>query len=412
MKRQKMLWVSHMVPYPPVAGHLIRSFNLIKYLSDYFEITLIAQNQKNAMAPYFESLEDGVAKSHAALSEFCDSVHIHDEVITSDAFDKATATLLSVLMRDTYTVRWLQQKSFRTVVAETLEKNTFDVVHIDSIGLMSSLPEIGAIKGFKVLCHHNMESHMMYRRASKTDNFLLRSVFKSEAKKLEALERKSMPLFDLNVTCSEEDTKRFEQLNSQSKLIEIPNGFDPNKLKDFKRKPNGLKVLFIGTMDWYPNVDAVEVLLKDVWGLILSRFPEAELDIIGANPPSAIVELAEKSERVRLHGFVDEIQPFYEQATAFMCPISDGGGTKLKIIEVMALKLPLIANEIACEGLNVPESGAVFFANAPEDYVKQLERVVESPDNTQSFVEKSYNHVLENFAFDGIASKYASLVTS
>ena len=106
-------------------------------------------------------------------------------------------------------------------------------------------------------------------------------------------------------------------------------------------------------MNWYPNVDAVMFLLQQVWRRLKSLRPELTLDIAGSNPPRVVVEAARSLADVRVHGFVPDIRSMVEAAALFVCPIRDGGGTKLKILDAFAMQKCVVAHPIACEGIDV-----------------------------------------------------------
>jgi glycosyltransferase involved in cell wall biosynthesis len=100
-------------------------------------------------------------------------------------------------------------------------------------------------------------------------------------------------------------------------------------------------------------VDAVLFLLKQVWPAVKAAVPVLQLDIVGSAPPQSVLETAAPLNDVRVHGFVNDVRPLMDAATLYVCPIRDGGGTKLKLLDAFAMQKCVIAHPIACEGIDV-----------------------------------------------------------
>ena len=129
-------------------------------------------------------------------------------------------------------------------------------------------------------------------------------------------------------------------------------------------------------MNWYPNVDAVMFLLQHVWRPLKRLRPELTLDVAGANPPRAIVETARSLADVRVHGFVRDVRPMMDAAALIVCPIRDGGGTKLKILDAFAMQKCVLAHPIACEGIDVTADANVVFAVEPEEWLRRIDELL------------------------------------
>jgi glycosyltransferase involved in cell wall biosynthesis len=136
-------------------------------------------------------------------------------------------------------------------------------------------------------------------------------------------------------------------------------------------------VIFAGRLDQYSNRDAVLYFSTEVWPAIRKTFPDAALDVIGSNPPGGLLELATRDLSIRVHGFVDDIRPFFESAAVAVCPIRDGGGTRVKILDNLAMGKPIVSTSIGVEGIDVVPERDLLVADSTQEFVTQVSRIFE-----------------------------------
>lgn len=379
----RILWLSHLVPYPPKAGVLIRSYYLLRELSKHFEIDLLAFNQPALLNTFFEKKEEALPEATAALRSFCKTVQVEPIPTERSKAAKYACALTSLFSPTPYTIRWLHSEAYNSKVVALLSSQEYDLVHLDTESLAPYAPP--SYSGAIALDHHNVESHMLLRRANNETNIAKSFYFYQEGRKLLSYERRTLSRFHSHVVCSDEDANRLREIDDSLTIHVAPNGVVfPEHAPHRNPDHNTVRLLFIGGLSWYPNRDAVHYFLDDIWPALTRAFPQVQLDVIGRSPSDKIVAAANTDSRIKVHGFVDNIKAFYRQATAYVCPIRDGGGTKLKIIDALANALPIIANPIACEGIDLIHGESVLFANSAEDYIAQLRRVVEHPEQASA----------------------------
>lgn len=392
----KILWISHLVPYPPKAGVLIRSHYLVKELSKHHDVDVIAFNQRGLIEPYFESYEAGTKKSMEVLSEFCENVKFFDCPVDKSSLHRYWCALSSLVSKHPYNMNWLKSEEFRAAVNDLHLENHYDLIHCDTISLA---PYIDAVKNVTLsLDHHNVESHMLTRRAEQEKNLLKKFYFWQEGKRLEKIEKHYCPIFDINITCSDLDNDRFETFIDNAEFSCIPNGVDISVFKPSGKEPLKSRLIFIGTLDWYPNTKAVMYIAEKIWPLLKARVPDVTIDVVGARPPEKLIALSKEDANFRVHGFIDDLDQCLSDATAYVCPIDDGGGTKLKILDALSAGKAIIANPIACEGIQCEDGKNVLYATTPEQYVEHIENI---------FNNESFRKTLEVSARDLAVSKYA-----
>lgn len=404
----KFLWLAHAIPYPPKAGFLLRSYNLLRGLARSAPVDLIAFVQRPWVQTLFPSFEEGLEQSRRALGEFCSSVTFLPIDNVERFRGKERTALAALATGKSYTGTWLVDARGRRCIADHLARKDYDLVHFDTIGLA---PYLSEVKGPRAtLMHHNIESHMMYRRADNTGNALARAYFRHEARAIEKLERETAMQFAAHITCSELDNERLRQLMPELQPIAIPNGVDCDYFQPMGTPPRPASLVFVGTMNWYPNVDAVLFLLKEVWPLLKQRVPHLTLDIAGSNPPDSVVVLGRSLDGVTVHGFVDDVRPLIDSATLFVCPIRDGGGTKLKILDAFAMRKCLVAHPIACEGIDVTPNRDVVFATEPAEYVDTITALLDDEPRRQAIGTEARKLVEQHYSFRSIGEQFAALM--
>jgi glycosyltransferase involved in cell wall biosynthesis len=365
-----VLWIAHAVPYPPKAGFLLRSYNLLRALARRQTVDLVAFVQESWMTTLFPSVEVGLAESDRALKEFCRQVTFLPIGSVTRPWGKQITALTAVMRGTAYTTAWLQSSAARSVISQRLQATSYDIVHFDTIGLAPYRSLAKAVPA--TLTHHNIESHMMFRRAESATNVLARAYFLHEARALRAYEQRTAADFAVHITCSTLDSERLRELAPRAKTVEIPNGVDCDFFQSRDLSERAQSLIFVGTMNWYPNIDAMLFFLRAVWPDLRRRLPAVTLDIAGSNPPKSIAELAAMLDGVAVHGYVPDVRPMLDTAALFVCPIRDGGGTKLKILDALAMKKCVIAHPIACEGIDVTAGENIILASTAAEFVKQI----------------------------------------
>ncbi len=405
----KILWLSHLIPYPPKGGVLQRSYHLLKQVSIHHDVDLIAFNQLDLISPLFNDVEEGISEAHQHLSQYCQYIEFFDIPSDRSSFTKKLLALKSLFTHFPYTLNWLLSEKFKQCLEELIRNNNYDFIHFDTISLAPFKSVCGSIP--TSLDHHNIESHMLLRRASKEKNILKKIYFLQEGKRLENYEKILCPQFTFNFTCSDLDTARLQSNSPASETYTIPNGvdtiyFDPEPAVE---KSNSL--LFIGTLSWYPNVEAVEFIAKEIWPLLKEEFPDIECDLIGANPPESIKGVAAHDNNFHVHGFVDDIIPYFKQAKCYVCPIKDGGGTKLKILDALSIGMAIVADPIACEGINVEDKDNILFAESAEEYVESIKKVLTQNKLRENLQRNARLLATDEYSYEEIGKNLSSLFT-
>jgi glycosyltransferase involved in cell wall biosynthesis len=277
----------------------------------------------------------------------------------------------------------------------------FDVVHLDTVFLARYLEAVSGTPA--VLNHHNVESHLLRTRATSQRTPWGRAFFSGEARKVFALERAVVPRVAGNIVVSPLDGERLRQAGSTSRITTVPNGVDV----DFFRVSGRVAVdeaslVFAGGMDWFPNRDAMEFFASEIWPTLSRDHPHRTMTVIGRNPPQALLGAA-RDRRLRVLGFVDDVRPHIEAASIYVCPIRVGGGTRLKILDALALSRPLVSTDLGVEGLGLVEGEHYLAANDPAQFVSHIRRLEADAELRARLGDAGRAFVVQRYSWRGIA---------
>lgn len=396
----KVLWLSHFLPYPPKGGALQRSYNLLRQIAVRHEVHLVSLNQVKNL-PTRAAIEDATK----FLKGICTRVEVFPILSDAAKWRWATMTMASYFRSSPYDVNWLMNHDMAKLLERLSKTETFDLVHLDTIGLY---PYVSAFPGTPVvLNHHNVESHMMRRRFEKETNRLKKIYFHRESSKLGRYEWEVCGKCSVNLVVSGLDGSRLKENAGDVRVSEIPNGVDVEYFRS--NGQNSIRregLIFAGAMDWYPNREAVRFFLKEIWPNLLKDKPNRRATFIGRNPSKELLEAATHSA-IHAPGFVDDVRPYIDGAGIYVCPILDGGGTRLKILDALAMAIPLAATGMAVEGLGLIDEVHYLKAETAGEFVTQINRLENDPGLCRSLALAGRRVVQERFSWDIIGEKLA-----
>jgi polysaccharide biosynthesis protein PslH len=403
-----VLWLAHAIPYPPKAGFLTRSYHLLRELARRQRVDLIAFVQEPWVRTLFPTLQQGLEESRHALESFCGSVTFLPIDHLQPRWGKQLTALRALLAGSTYTTSWLVSAPARVAIAGQLAAHSYDLVHFDTIGLAPYRTLTGRIPA--TLTHHNIESHMLQRRADNTANVIARSYFRHEGHKLQTIERHSAAQFARHITCSALDRTRLREIAPDADIVVIPNGVDTEFFGSQGRALRPDSVVFVGSMNWYPNVAAMLFFLREIWPSLKSRVPRATMDIAGSSPDESVVKLARSSPDVTVHGYLPDVRPLIDSAAVYVCPIRDGGGTKLKILDAFAMSKCVVAHPIACEGIDIAAGETVVLASTPEEFVAEISSLLADAARRVAIGAAARQLVKQKYSFSSIGERFNATV--
>lgn len=343
----------------------------------------------------------------APLGKICKSVEVAPIPCEERAYGRYLCYGESALTPKPFTINWLRSRQMERLIEEALKARKIDIVHFDTISLA---PFSSIVDGYrKVLNHHNIESAMMTRRASNESNILKKAYMYLEGYKIRSYEMQNCQRFDLNITCSQIDSQELLKQSPQLRVEEIPNGVDLDYFYPLNRTKIKNSLIFAGGMNWYPNRDAMVYFADQVWPLLRREIPDVKMTVVGQEPPPKLKKLALDDESFTVTGFVDDVRPYIDQAMVYVCPIRDGGGTKLKILDALAMGKAIVAHPVSCEGIDVVDGDSVLFAETLSEYVRGIKRLFDDGALAQRLGNNGRMLITEKYSFINIGRKLARL---
>ena len=361
-----ILWLSHFLPYPPKGGAFQRSHYLLREASQRHRVSLVALNQRAVLAS-----PRAVEEATRELGRVVHDLEWFENPSDRSRFSRVLTAALSYFRASPYDVNWLRSADVRHHLQS--RRDRFDLVHVDTLGLFPYTAALGPVP--VVLNHHNVESQMMARRAEREPHPLRRHYFRREERKLARMERDACAAAAVNLMVSELDAARLRSMVPMARTRVVANGVDTTYFKPApSTESRAGSLVFAGGMNWYPNRDAVLFFLGEIWPLLIADDPSRSVAIIGRDPPPALVQAARDS-RVQAPGFVEDVRPWLDEAAVYVCPIRDGGGTRLKILDALAMAKPVVATGLSVEGLDLVEGVHYLRADTPLEFVGQIRRL-------------------------------------
>jgi len=252
------------VPYPPKAGFLLRAYHLLNGVARHHTVDLVAFVQEPWLRTIYGDVEAGLDDCRRALSAFCNELHFLPIRSAAGDFGRVATAARALLSGRSYTTSWLQQSDAAGLIAEASQRNRYDLVHFDTIGLAPYRDSVG--RRVTTLGHHNIESHLFARRSRTEANVFKRRYYSREGRLLAKYERTMAARFNAHITCSDLDSARLAEVAGPVPAHAIPNGVDCDYFRPSESQhENADTLLFVGTLNWHPNVDAMRFFLTEVW---------------------------------------------------------------------------------------------------------------------------------------------------
>ncbi len=388
-----ILFLAPRIPWPLDTGGKIRTFHLLRSLARHHRVKLLTfRERQSAAAEGLRELQEA-----GIWYELFDSPGL-----MSRAKNLARGALGPVPI----TMRKYQCDAIRRKVVDLVRDGKVDVVHCDHV---HTAPYGSAAQVPFVMDEHNVES-MIWERFSRDEAEPLhkRLMFKQQAFLLRRVEARLATEAALVLMCSEADEAAMRKLCApdQVQTRVVPNGVDlgyfaapgPVELTDH--------VFFTGSMDWAPNENAVLTFLDEIWPAVRQRLPELEFAVVGRNP-SARLRGRERAGEITVTGTVPDVRPYMREAMALLVPMRVGGGTRLKILEAFAARVPVVSTALGIEGIEAVPDKHYLRAETAGEFAEQIHRLQTDLKLKNEMVEAGHALVSGGYSWDAIGDQLA-----
>jgi glycosyltransferase involved in cell wall biosynthesis len=388
-QRKTILAITSELPWPLNSGGHIRSFHLMRALAREFDFHLVSV-AKRSEADSIEVIKQA-------------GIHLHvAKVGDRSKLREATRVIRSALSCEPYVMFQRHNRpELRSELASVLAHLDPDVVyldHLDPLSFQSMLPDVPIVADL-----HNVYSKLTERVASERRWPI--SAYLSRESRLQAEKERLLCRTSAAVMAvSEEERVHFSELGCENSVL-VPNGVDCSTFGALDRAvdPNKPVILYLGALSWQPNAKAAEFLARDIMPSVNASNNEAVLQIVGRNPGPEVLDLA-KLPNVEVHANVPDIGEYLSQATVMAVPLDSGGGTRLKILEAFAARLPVVSTPIGCEGIDCADREHLWVANRSQ-FAEVLIDALESHELNEMMGDRAHELALAQYDWPVIARR-------
>ncbi len=388
--------VTPYVPYPPSSGGQIRTYNLLKYLSQNNQITLVAL-YKNDEEKKYESY----------LKKYCKNIYLCKRPSSPWQFKNIFKTIFS---SSPFLVVRNYSDEAKTIINKLLRSEKFDVIHAETFYVMPHIPET---KVPTVLVEQTIE-YKVYKHFVNSLPFYLRMLvyFDIDIMKLKYWERFYWKKANAVVVVSSSDEKLIRNEEPLLKTSIIPNCVGDEMIID-KLKEKDLQsptIFFQGNFFWLQNVEAAKFIIDQIYPQLVKELPMVKIIIAGQNAKK-LGDLIDKS--IKLVNIepdnINKVKKLFRENTLFIAPIFGPGGTRLKILAAMGSGMPVISTVTGIVGLEVTDNRDVVIANSPTEFVSKIKQLLTSKKFYEKIRKNAYNLVKEKYQWNQTAKELESV---
>ncbi len=261
-------------------------------------------------------------------------------------------------------------QSLKRVLENEYRARKYDVVICDFV--QSALNFCGITGTPAILFQHNVESQISKRHFDRAKGIVAKFFWWLQWKKLFFFEKKNCKHFDTVIAVSAQDRELFQSLYGVHNVVTIPTGVDIEHFYPQEEPEIPSSLVFVGSMDWLPNEDAVLYFAKEMLPILKEKTSEIRLTVVGRNPSPRLKKYLATVPEIELTGWVEDVRPFIAKAALYIVPIRIGGGTRMKIYEAMAMGKAILSTSIGAEGLEVNDGNNIQLEDEASQFSQQI----------------------------------------
>ena len=381
--------------YPPSNGKRLRTLNLMLRLARRHRITYIARCSGGP---------DELKQAAAFLREHDIEPVLVDHPVPRKKGPAFYARLAAnILSPFPYSVASHDSPQLRRAIQDHEERRPVDVWQFEWTPFLNMLRRPGRAR--RVLIAHNVDS-LIWQRYYETERGLLKRWYiHGQWRKFERYERRTFAEADRVVTVSDDDAALARERFGVERVDVVDNGVDTAYFGSVEGPRTPERVLFLGSLDWRPNQDAVRALLDEIFPTVRAQAPAARLSIVGRKPPEWLRRRVAASDFAELHADVADVRPHLGESGVMAVPLRIGGGSRLKILEALASGLPVVSTRVGAEGLRLENGRDLTVVEGVADMAAALVDCICSPERARRTAEQGRRLVLEQYDWDVLADK-------
>lgn len=376
------LFLTHSPPRPGISGDRIRTFHLMRELRQRgWQISLFS------LVP-----ADEPAGLDEALAEGADRWKLFPRGVGRAR--RALSLGVGLFRQRAFQQDWFWSRDAAAACSAWLQASPPGVLFVEQLYMYPYVPP--GLRQVSALDTQNVEVARLRAMARSGSGRTRRLVARLQLRPVANFEARAVAAVGRVLAVSGEEQREFERI-APGRVHLVPNGVAIDGTQPAERPPNSRKLLYVGSMGYAPNADAVIHFLNDIAPLV--RVTDVSLEVVGSSPPQSVHRAAAKSAmRTTVTGFVPDVDPYYAEKRALVVPLRHGGGTRLKILEALGRGLPVITTSVGCAGLGVVGGREVLIADTASEFAAAVDRLVLDDDlwvtisrGGRAFVERHFD---------------------
>jgi sugar transferase (PEP-CTERM/EpsH1 system associated) len=383
----KLLFLANRTPYPPYRGDKLKIFHLAKRLA--------AKGHELHLLTFAQSAEDFASKPEL------EKIFKNVELVALPKWKSALHCLSAAWDAKPLQVLYFQDGAMRKALQRRLSAHHYDAVHVQHLRMAPYLAQEKSLP--RILDLPDAFSLYWQRRTESERGFFRKQFERIEQRRVLRYEP-VMKAYDLALACSEEDIDYLRRTHKADNLRLLPNGVDLDtfapRAHDYGHNQT---LLFTGNMDYAPNVDAVQYFHAEILPLIRAQHPKVRFVIAGQRPVAAVKALA--GDGVDVTGFVKDLAAKYNEASVVVAPLRFGAGTQNKVLEAMAMGIPVVCSQIGFAGLGIVQGEGAFMQQSAQAFAQSVIDLLGSEALRRDTGRQGMEAVRSRFGWDAIAAR-------
>lgn len=381
----KILFTANRFPYPPFRGDKLKIYHLARLLSSNHELHLITFLQDKNDLKHLAELEKIFTKIH---------------LIPLTRVQSFLNSLFAVFKKKPFQVAYFHSSKMVQTITNVHKTEHYDAVHVQHLRMAQYWSDYQDIP--RILDLPDAYSLYWKRRIQAFSGW--KKIFARMEERRVYQYEKVLTQYDLTLVCSKEDATYLRKEHGLKNINILPNGVDteafPIEKHDYAKHQT---ILFTGNMDYAPNVDAVIYFAREIFPDIKKKCSEARFIIAGQRPVSKVKALTGKD--IEVTGFVADLSEHYRQAAIVVAPLRFGAGTQNKVLEAMAMGVPVVSGQVGFEGLNIHSGEGVFLATDTDTFLKTCLQLLKDLELRKQTGETGQMIIKKHFSWPSIAQK-------
>ncbi|MFC3120837.1 TIGR03087 family PEP-CTERM/XrtA system glycosyltransferase [Agaribacter flavus] len=399
----RILFVCQRLPFPPNKGEKLRTYHQIKYLQESgIDVEVLAPVESESELRDAGELRDSLGLNVYPIMRKFNVFNYMKGLLTETALSVA--------------------KFYDSEVQSTFER-ILSTVKIDSVIFSASslTPywwRMSQTTDIRAYCDFMDVDSDKWHQYAETAGFVMKWIYKREARLIRELEIKSCVSLERCFLIAEKELEIIANFlpDNASLPLAVGNGIDTSEFYPSERQSSfvlkehsSLEFLFVGVMDYKPNVDAVLWFVENVWPQIVSKYPQARFRIVGMSPIPKVIKLADR-KGIEVTGKVNDVSEYFRSADIFVAPFTIARGVQNKILQAMATGLPVITSSKGAEGINCKHRQDILIADEPDTFLASLDFLLEG-DHFRTISQHARQKIVEEYSWEKHLQVFKQTIT-